>query len=130
MSVTPTAHRGHVAPDIFLAIGLGLQPSLPDGFCAIIPDRLAKPQFYIRRGCQHDGTLIFTYEMWASALAEMLRGSIYYKPDPPNGRKPRYIIGPVRLYGFHGIPVDLPCGRRRGTRERISIPVRVVYGAP
>lgn len=87
-----------------------------------------KPQYRIRRGSTHDGTLLFSMELMQTALMPLLESSSYYKPmgEPPNGLRPKYTIGRIKRFSVYG-RVKLPAGVYPGERECVVIPVRCDY---
>lgn len=91
-------------------------------------DPSLKPQYRIRRGCAHDGTLLFSVELMRDALMPLFDRVSYYKRmgEPPDGMIPKYTIGPIKRFSVYG-KVDLPAGRFPGERERVVIPVRCEY---
>jgi hypothetical protein len=93
-------------------------------------DPTVVPQYRIRRGSAHDGTLVFTYENIWRALEPLVTRTSYYKlTEPPS--EPgvvRYTVGRARLAAVYGM-VDLPVGRYPGQRERVTVPVRCDYAA-
>ena len=94
----------------------------------IVFDPHMKPQYRIRRGSHHDGTLLFSVELMHEALIPLFDMGSYYKPmGPPSaGMMPRYTIGRIKRFSVYGL-VDLPVGRYPGERERVVIPVRCDY---
>ncbi len=90
-------------------------------------DPSIEPQYHIRRGSRHDGTLIFTIEVMREALKPLMERTSFYKPEPsPVGKAARYIIGQITRTIEYG-EQDLPVGRYPGLHEIIDIPVRVLY---
>lgn len=81
-----------------------------------------KPQYRIRRGTKHDGTLIFTIEVMRIALQNLIERTSYYKPHGEPTGPMEYTVGPIYLFCVYGM-VDLPIGRYPGQRERVVIPV-------
>jgi len=85
------------------------------------------PQYRIRRGSAHDGTLVFTLENIWRALKPLVTQTSFYKPEPPqDSMTVSYVVGLARIATVYGM-VDLPVGRYPGQRERITVPVRCEY---
>lgn len=84
--------------------------------------------YFVARQCGHDGTMMFTYEMFEKALIDIARMSSYYTKNPPKEGLTRieYTVGPARHPIVFGM-VNLQCGRYPGQRERIRFPVKVHY---
>lgn len=91
-------------------------------------DANVEPQYYIVRQTTHDGTCMFSTEMFQDAMGPLLGGYSYYKPMgiPPDGCDVVYTVGEARHVSVFG-KVNLPCGRYPGMRERIRIPVKCEY---
>jgi hypothetical protein len=91
-------------------------------------DANVEPQYYIVRQTTHDGTCMFSMDMFQSAMQPLLYGLSYYKPMglPPDGCDVVYTVGEARHVSVFG-KVSLPCGRYPGMRERIRIPVKCEY---
>jgi hypothetical protein len=86
------------------------------------------PQYRIRRGAFHDGTMVFSVELLARALSTLFNESSYYIPmgEPPEGMRSEYTIGPIKQFSAYG-RVKLPAGVFPGEHERVVIPVRCEY---
>ncbi len=82
------------------------------------------PQYKIRRGSAHDGTMLFSVELMQQAMAPLFRRVSHYKPmgPPPPGMIPRYTVGRIKRYCVY-----VKRGNWWGERERVVIPVRCEY---
>lgn len=93
---------------------------------------MKKGDYSIVRECGHDGTLIFTSEMFQKGLNGIVNQQSYYKPTEPDWNKVigiNYVIGPMRHVIVFGM-LKLGISKTRlypGQRERIRIPVKCTY---
>lgn len=86
-----------------------------------------QPQYRIIRQVAHDGTQIFTSDLFRDGLWNLLVGNSYYIKEPPReGMAPVYTVGRIQLATVYG-RVEVPAGKIYGQRERIRIPVSVEW---
>jgi hypothetical protein len=93
------------------------------------PDmRMSDRDYFVARQCGHDGTMLFTYEMFQKALIDIANMTSYHASNPPKKGLTRieYTVGPARHPIVFGM-INLKCGRYPGQRERIRFPVKVKY---
>ena len=89
-------------------------------------------QYYIINQCGHDGTLMFTYQMFGESLLRLINRKTCFIPTEPKDwdtvRDIKYTIGPMRHVIVFG-RVKLRCSENPmpGQRERIRIPVICEY---
>ena len=84
-------------------------------------------QYRVVRTSTHDGTLIFTQELFQRALFPLAYRQSHFKREaPPVGFAPEYTVGRIRRAAVYGL-VNLPCGKYPGQRESVTIPVRVKW---
>jgi hypothetical protein len=95
-------------------------------------DPTVTPEYRIIRGSTHDGTFMFTDELYGRALGPLANRSSFYKGTEPDWSKVesvRYTVGLARHATVYG-KVMLPCSTTQpypGQRERLTIPVRCEY---
>lgn len=86
--------------------------------------------FYIIRQSSHDGTLIFSRELFLKALINLIKKeSVPASWIQDESRKLidiRYIVGPLYDFSAFGI-VNLPAGTYPGEVERVKMAVKVVF---
>ena len=92
--------------------------------------KMTKGDYYIIRGTTHDGTLVYTQQLFQSALKGLVIQDSFYKPtEPEDWEKVRginYTIGDIKHATAYG-KVELPSGKTSGQSERIRIPVKCEY---
>lgn len=129
--VSSTRYRWNPFDAIAWSFGLK-KPVDPAEFPWITYDPHVIPQYRIRRGSTHDGTMVFGMELGQKVLSGVLKtnglGWTYYKPEPiaeEDWPRVRYTVGDVRIASVFG-PMEAPWGRRAlCQRERWTLPVRV-----
>lgn len=88
--------------------------------------------YWVRRQTGHDGTSIFTIEMFEKAFIEIMNKEAYATNNPPDFGKLkdiRYTIGPMKHVSVYGL-IKLKCYETNlypGTRERVRMAVKVEY---
>lgn len=88
--------------------------------------------YWVIRQAAHDGTLLFTQQLIARTLVEVVQMTSCYTLGIPENlddvKEIRYVLGPIKLSAVFGV-VDLPVGRFPGQRERTRMAVKstVIY---
>ncbi|WP_139154116.1 hypothetical protein [Enterobacter hormaechei] len=92
--------------------------------------RKADCHYQVIRQTSHDGTLLFTHELLASALAEIAKMHSYSKNLPPKHWDKviaiKYTLGPLWLTTVYG-RVNLPAGSYPGEKQRVRMSVVCEY---
>lgn len=123
-----TFHRERLSlKDAYAILGISNTTAEVDMLPWITQEKGVQHQYRIIRESKHDGTLVFSSDLLLDAMQNLIEGTSFFKQEPPpEGKLPRYTIGTIRRAVVYGM-VDLPCGKVRGQRERITIPVRVEW---
>lgn len=89
--------------------------------------------YYVRRQTGHDGTLIFTYEMFQKAFVELMTKRAFAVSRPPDISKKlvdiKYTVGPMKHVTVFG-KIKLRCSETNlypGQKERVKMAVKVEY---
>lgn len=92
--------------------------------------RKADCHYQVIRQTSHDGTLLFTHELLASALVEIANMHSYSKKLPPKDWDKviaiKYTLGPLWLTTVYG-RVNLPAGNYPGEKQRVRMSVVCEY---
>nr|DAM52222.1 MAG TPA: hypothetical protein [Caudoviricetes sp.] len=94
--------------------------------------RKSKSQYQRIRQCSHDGTMIFTCELLADTLLDLINMRSYAKNFPPEEGKTvvgiKYTVGSLWLSTVWGT-VELPAGTYPGQcqRTRMSVVCEYIY---
>ena len=93
----------------------------------------ADRDYYVRRQCGHDGTSIFTVEMFQKAFIELINKQAYAAKRLPDDSKQlvdiKYIVGPMKHATVFG-QIKLRCSETNlypGQKERVKMAVKVEY---
>lgn len=91
----------------------------------------ADREYWRIESCGHDGTLMFTVEMFQKCLLPLLNRTTHYVSSAPDDwgkvKDIKYKIGRIRHAIVYG-KVELRCGGKYpGLRERVRIPVICKY---
>lgn len=89
--------------------------------------------YYVRRQTGHDGTLMFTYEMFGKAFIELMNKQAFAAKRPPDQTKQlvdiKYTVGPMKHAIVFG-NIKLKCSETNlypGQKERVKMAVKVEY---
>lgn len=89
--------------------------------------------YYVRRQTAHDGTLMFTYEMFGKAFIELMNKRAFAAKRPPDSTKQlvdiKYVVGPMKHVTVFG-KIKLNCSETElymGQKERVKMAVKVEY---
>lgn len=91
--------------------------------------RKADCHYQVIRQCAHDGTMMFTCDLLAETLHNLIKMESYAKKSPPNFSKLvaiKYTVGPLWLSTVYG-QVQLPAGTYPGEIQRTRMRVACEY---